>query len=142
MRRLWCEEVSEYRGEFYSLPACRQYPKPVQKPHPPIHVGGESDAALKRVAAFGQGWFGFNILPEAVRERLGALDRLLAARGRSRSDVAISVSPPVKTPLDLDLVRRFADAGAGQVVGVLRAYDRDQVHAALDTLATNVITKL
>ena len=142
MRRLWCDEVSEYRGEFYSLPRCRQYPKPVQKPHPPIHVGGESDAALKRVAAFGQGWFGFNIMPEAVGERLGVLDRLLAARGRTRKEVAISVSPPIKTPLELDLVRRFADAGAQQVVGVLRAYDRDQVHAALDTLASNVITKL
>ena len=37
-------------GEFYTLPACRQYPKPVQTPHPPIHFGGESDAALRRVA--------------------------------------------------------------------------------------------
>jgi hypothetical protein len=41
MRRLWCDPVSEYHGDFYDLPACRQYPKPVQKPHPPIHFGGE-----------------------------------------------------------------------------------------------------
>jgi len=142
MKRLWCDSVSEYSGEFYSLPRCRQYPKPVQKPHPPIHVGGESDAALKRVATFGQGWFGFNIMPEAVTERLGVLDRLLGARGRTRQDVEVSVSPPLKTPIERDLVRRFQDAGAQQVVGVLRAYDRDQLHTALDALAANVITKV
>jgi probable F420-dependent oxidoreductase len=142
MKRLWCDEVSAYEGEFYSLPPCRQYPKPVQRPHPPIHVGGESDAALKRVAAFGQGWFGFNVMPDAVAERLGVLDRLLADRGRARREVTISVSPPVKTSVELDLVRRFRDAGADQVVGVLRAYDRDQVHATLDVLANDVIAKL
>jgi probable F420-dependent oxidoreductase len=47
MRRLWEDPVSEHHGEFYDLPACRQYPKPVQQPHPPIHVGGESDPALR-----------------------------------------------------------------------------------------------
>ena len=142
MRSLWTDDVSSFEGEHYTLPPCRMYPKPVQRPHPPIHVGGESDAALKRVASFGQGWFGFNIMPEAVTERLSVLDRLLAARGRSRREIAITVSPPVKTPVELDLVRRFQDAGADQVVGVLRAYDPDQVRAALDSLANGVIARL
>ena len=60
MRALWCDAVSEYKDEFYELPACRMYPKPVQRPHPPLHFGGESDAALRRVADLGQGWYGFN----------------------------------------------------------------------------------
>src|SRR5262245_2184968 len=70
MRRLWCDDVSEYHGEFYDLPACRQYPKPIQRPHPPIHFGGESDAALRRVADLGQGWYPFNLEPEALASRL------------------------------------------------------------------------
>ena len=63
MRALWCDAVSEYKDEFYELPACRMYPKPVQRPHPPLHFGGESDAALRRVADLGQGWYGFNRTP-------------------------------------------------------------------------------
>ena len=73
MRRLWCDEVSEYKDEFYELPACRQFPKPVQKPHVPIHFGGESDAALQRTADIGQGWYGFNLEPDGVAERLTRL---------------------------------------------------------------------
>src|SRR5690349_15796477 len=57
MRSLWTDEVSSFAGDTYDLPPCRMYPKPIQAPHPPIHVGGESDAALRRAARFGQGWF-------------------------------------------------------------------------------------
>src|SRR6266508_5815162 len=78
MRRLWRDPVSAYEGEFYQLPPSRQYPKPVQQPHPPIHIGGESDAALRRVADLGQGWFGFNRLPEDVPEALTRLGKMLA----------------------------------------------------------------
>ena len=70
MKALWCEEVSEYRGELYDLPPCVQNPKPVQKPHPPILFGGESDAALRRVAQLGQGWYGFQLGPDEVGDRL------------------------------------------------------------------------
>ena len=65
MKSLWTEDPSSFDGRYYQLPECRMYPKPVQQPHPPIHVGGESDGAMRRVARLGQGWFGFNRLPEA-----------------------------------------------------------------------------
>jgi probable F420-dependent oxidoreductase len=68
MKALWVDEVSEYRGRYYPLPKCRMNPKPVQRPHPPIHVGGESDGALRRVADVGQGWFGFNLRTDDVPE--------------------------------------------------------------------------
>src|SRR5262249_23233264 len=57
MRTLWTEEVATYDGRFYTLPPSSMYPKPVQQPHPPIHVGGETEAAFARVADFGQGWY-------------------------------------------------------------------------------------
>ncbi len=63
MRSLWTEEVSSFKGEFYELPAARQFPKPVQLPHPPIHVGGESNAALRRAARLAEGWYGYNLDP-------------------------------------------------------------------------------
>jgi probable F420-dependent oxidoreductase len=134
MKRLWCDDVSEYKDEFYELPACRQYPKPVQQPHPPIHFGGESDAALKRVAAIGQGWYGFNVEPEQVAERLRALDGFLAERGRRRSDVQVTVSPYLRemTPAKLEAYRR---AGADQVILFAFARDADGARSTLAKLA-------
>ena len=58
IKSLWTDDVSSYSGEFYQLEPCRQYPKPVQQPGPPIYFGSESDAALRRVADIGAGWYG------------------------------------------------------------------------------------
>jgi probable F420-dependent oxidoreductase len=138
MRRCWCDPISQYEGEFYSLPPCRQFPKPIQQPHPPIHFGGESDAALKRVADVGQGWFGFNIGPAETAERLQALDRLLAARGRTRRDLQISIGPYTHT-VDLDVVKRYRDAGVDQVVVIVIAMDLDGLRGTLDQIATTIV---
>ena len=138
MRRLWCDEVSEFKDEFYELPACRQFPKPLQKPHVPIHFGGESDAALQRAADIGQGWYGFNLEPEGVVERLARLDALLEANGRKRSDLSISVSPYLRemTPAKLEAYRR---AGADQVILIAFARDRAAIASALGRLAQDYL---
>ena len=137
MRRLWCDPVSEHAGEHYRLPACRQYPKPVQHPHPPIHFGGESDAALRRVADLGQGWYPFSIEPETLAERLGVLERLLGARGRRRADVEISVCPYLRRP-DLDLVKRYREVGVDQVVLLLLGADVAALRRTLDELTETI----
>ncbi len=138
MRRLWCDPVSEYSGEFYELPACRQYPKPVQSPHPPLHFGGESDAALRRVADLGQGWYGYNLEPEDAAARIRDLSGLLQARGRSREDVVVSVCPYLRPP-SLDLVKRYREAGVDQVILFLFAPDVDALRSTLDTLAKEIV---
>jgi probable F420-dependent oxidoreductase len=138
MRRLWCDGVSKHRGEFYALPECRQFPKPVQSPHPPIHFGGESDAALRRVADLGQGWYGFNIDPEQTAERLAVLDRLLQERGRSRDEVEISVSPYMRAT-DLDLLKRYRDLGVDQVIVLAAAPHVDGLLRTLDGLANELV---
>ena len=138
MRRLWCDPVSEYKDEFYELRACRQYPKPIQQPHPPLFFGGESDAALRRVADLGQGWYGFNLDPEEFSERLARLDTLLLERGRSRSDIEIVVSPYLKG-CDYEKIARFREAGADQVVVLAVATDRDQLDRSLEELAESMV---
>ena len=134
MRRLWCDEISEYKDEFYELPACRQFPKPVQKPHIPIHFGGECDAALQRVADIGQGWYGFNLEPDGLAERVQRLEKLLAANGRKRSDIRVSVSPYTRemNPARLEAYRR---AGADQVILIALARDRAAISSSLEKLA-------
>jgi probable F420-dependent oxidoreductase len=138
MRRCWCDPVSRYEGEFYSLAPCRQYPKPVQQPHPPVHFGGESDAALKRAADLGQGWFPFSIGPDELGARLRVLGRLLAARGRPLGDLSITICPYLR-PADLDLVKRYRDAGANQVVLMAMGATRDGLLSTLDGLATAIV---
>jgi probable F420-dependent oxidoreductase len=138
MRRLWCDALSEYDSEFYRLPACRQYPKPVQQPHPPIHFGGESDPALRRVADLGQGWFGFSIGPDATAERVAHLSKLLGERGRQRKDVLVSISPYM-APTDLDLVKRYRDAGVDQVIVLVIGTNRDELLQALDFFANTLV---
>lgn len=75
-KRLWTEDVVEHEGEFYSFPPVAFEPKPVQRPWPPILVGGESPAALRRAAHHGNGWIGLSHDPESVKTPLATLHRL------------------------------------------------------------------
>ena len=134
MKVLWQDEVSEFHGEHYDLPACRLYPKPLQTPHPPIHVGGESDAALRRVAAHGQGWYSFNRLPHDLDEPLVRLDGMLAAQGRVRGDVQITVCPYFN-PVTPELIAAYADRGVDRLVLLCLAFDEASTIASLDDLA-------
>lgn len=131
MKELWTKETSSYDGRFYTLPPCRMYPKPVQQPHPPIHVGGESDGALGRVARLAQGWFGFNRLPEQVPEALERLDAALSAEGRTRAEIQISVCPYFN-PIGPDEIKRYADLGVDRVILALFGFDRDGLAKAAD----------
>ena len=134
MRSLGCDEVSSYEGALYTLPPSVQNPKPVQKPHPPVLFGGESDAALRRVATLGQGWYGFRLRADALAERLERLDALLAEAGRSRADVSIYVSPRER-PESRDAFAAYADLGVDELVFPYFARDRDGYARRAETLA-------
>ena len=138
MKSLWTDDVSEFHGELYDLNPCRMYPKPIQTPHPPIHVGGESDAAMRRVARHGQGWFSFNRLPGDLAEPLGRLDAVLDAHGRSRSEIVLTVCPYFNavTP---ELVEQYAAAGVDRLVVLALAFSVDMIHEQLDVLAEQVL---
>ena len=138
MKALWCDEVSEYRGEHYRLRPCRMYPKPVQQPHPPVHVGGESDAALRRVAEFGQGWYSFNRTAAELGGPLRRLDQLLAEKDRSRADVEITVCPYLN-PLAPAMAEGYGEHGVDRVVGLCFAFDRDSLLTTLDQLVIDLV---
>src|SRR5438093_5385273 len=110
MKALWTQPVSSHQDKLYSLPPSRQFPKPVHKPHPPCHVGGESDAALERTAALGQGWFGYALTPEKAAQRVQTLTRLLEANGRRREEVTVCVAPNVPG-VDAGMAEQYAAAG-------------------------------
>jgi probable F420-dependent oxidoreductase len=140
MTALWTEETSSFAGELYQLSPCRLYPKPVQTPHPPIHVGGESDAAMRRAARFGQGWFTFNRLPDGLPAAFASLDAHLAAVGRSRADQDFMVSLcPYFNPITPAAVESYAAAGVDRLIAVCFAFGRDDLLSTLDRLVTEVL---
>ncbi len=137
MKRLWRDEVEPFDGEFYRLPECLHNPRPVQRPHPPIFFGGESDAALARVADLGQGWFGFNLTPSDLPEHLKRLDEALARAGRTREEVQIYVSPYL-AGADADALRSYQDLGVDQVILPLFARDEADAARRMDAIAALV----
>jgi probable F420-dependent oxidoreductase len=134
MKTLWCDEVSHFEGEFFQLPPCLQNPKPVQKPHPPLVFGGESDATFSRVARLGQGWFGFGFTPDDLAEPLARLDAALDREGRSRGDLQVHVAPP-RIRFDDGTLDRYRDLGVDQLVMPLLAFDEETLHRRADKLA-------
>jgi probable F420-dependent oxidoreductase len=134
MKTLWRDEQSEFHGVFYDLPACTMYPKPVQAPNPPLVLGGESDAAMRRAARVGQGWHTFNRLPPDMPALLSKLEGFLAEAGRSRDDLVVTASPYFNG-IDPDMVEQFADAGVDQVTALLVVPSLADVEPAFDGLA-------
>lgn len=101
MRRLWTEPVVDFAGKWVKLETCRLDPKPIQKPHVPIIVGGYADAALRRAVRFGAGWYGFNRDLAGTKEMLVRLDAAFAKAGRTRGkDFEIIITPPATMPIE------------------------------------------
>ena len=113
IRQLWTEPVISYSGEHFQLEACRMDPKPVQKPHIPIIVGGHGKRSLRRAAEFGTGWYGFALNPQQTGAILGDLDAALRTAGRSREDFEIIITP---NSVDGDTIREFRDLGVDRLV--------------------------
>ena len=113
MKELWTKPEAEFHGRYYDFPRVRSYPKPAQKPHPPVLLGGAAKTVLERVAAWGDGWLPNRITPEQLRERRTTLDRLAQDAGRDPATITISVHGQ---PADRDLVKRLHDAGASRVI--------------------------
>ena len=123
MRKLWTEQRSSHQGQFAKFTDVLSYPKPVSSKGIPVWFGGESNPALRRVAEYGDGWIGFNLLPDQASEKIRRIEELLKANGRNRSDVKLAVSPYIN-PIKTDDLKRYRDAGVEEVV--LLALDRSR----------------
>ena len=113
MKELWTKPAAEFHGKYYDFPLVKSFPKPLQKPHPPVLLGGAAKNILERIVAWGDGWLPNRVTPEKLREGRATLDRLAKDAGRDPSKITISVHGQ---PADRDLLRRFHDAGANRVI--------------------------
>ncbi len=122
--RLWSEEVVEHHGEFFDFDPVMFEPKPIQKPWPPIHVGGESDAALRRAARLGDGWIGITHTLESVRRPVELLAKLRDEAGRSDRPFEVTLGGPVESRDD---VARWEEAGVDRLMVAPWASSREAV---------------
>lgn len=102
-------------------------------------MGGESDAALRRAARLGQGWYSFNRLPDTLAEPLARLDGLLAGFGGSQPGRLHDLGLPVLPPSSATTVERCVALGVDRLIVLCLAFDTDTFAAQLDQLATDVL---
>ena len=132
-KTLWTTSPASFAGEFYRFDDIQCLPLPVQKPHPPIWIGGHSKAALRRVARLGDGWHpvGANpavpLGPAELRSLLAELHRLTAAEGRDPTALTISYKAPVYDvgkPVSPGTTRRPFTGTGDQILGDLDTFER------------------
>ena len=113
MKELWTKDEAEYHGRYFDFPLVRSYPKPLQKPYPPIILGGMAKNVLRRVVAHADGWLPNRVTPAQVEESRKKLDAMAAEAGRDPKSITISVYGQLP---ERDIVRSLIDAGADRVV--------------------------
>ena len=113
MKELWTKDEAEFHGQYYDFPPVYCYPKPVQKPHPPVILGGHAKNVLQRVARWGDGWLPNRATPGEIEESRKILEALAAERGRDPASLTISV---YGQPAERELVQSYLNAGADRVV--------------------------
>ena len=133
-------------------------PKPRQRPHPPIYIGGNSPAAIRRTARFGDAWHPYKVTPAALAELRPSLAAALADVGRSADGFPIAAKttltfqdsapadgqePTVGRPTDIiDALRRYQDAGATEICFDIEPEDLATALDTLDRFANDVRPKL
>ncbi len=132
MKELWREEKAEYHGTHVDFGPSYAWPKPAQQPHPPIHMGGAGETAIRRAVAYCDGWVPLAagdhdpiLLMPTLRERLAA-----AGRDAGAFEVSLYFCPP-----EADFVQRAADAGIARVLFPLPPLPAGPALGVLDTYA-------
>jgi probable F420-dependent oxidoreductase len=133
MKEIWTKEEAEFHGQFVNFDPILQWPKPIQKPHPPIIIGGSGSHVLQRTVAYGDGWMpteGTASRPgPSLLERVAELRALAVERGRDSIQTGVSDAEPNPNTLDkyreanIDRVLlRVPAAGSDEVLPVLKQH--------------------
>jgi len=129
IKELWTTEPAEYHGTYVNFDSSYLRPKPVQKPHPPIYIGGDSNATVKRIVRHDAGWISNPLPAEHLKKRIGQI------RDGAGHDVPLA---QFGTPVDLDYWQAAEDLGFGQVALLLPTKPHDESLRLLDDYADQV----
>src|SRR5262245_32528607 len=139
---LWTQEKPEYKGEYVAFGGIQAQPRPVQKPHPPVIVGGMSPSGLRRAARYGNGWYGFALDLDATKR---AVEGLRAAEQRfdrspSLGRLEITVTPPGR--IDREAAHGYAALGVDRLVLLGRGRNADEAIAAIEQAERELVRPL
>jgi probable F420-dependent oxidoreductase len=124
MKALWTQEEAEYHGEFVDFDAVWQWPKPVQKPHPPVMIGGMGERVVQRVLEYGNGWFP---QPGRMPDDDSFIERISPYRGRFEMTAFGARRKP-------DAIKRYEEAGVTRTVFWVPPGERSEVERYLDEI--------
>ncbi len=130
MKEIWTKSKAEYHGEFVNFDPMMAWPKPVQKPHPPIHVGGAFPHGARRAIRYGDGW-----IPTARGDLAGVLPefhKMVKEAGRDPASIEVSL---FGLGDDLDRLKRLAELGVARVVPMFESENADKVMPVIDRWA-------
>jgi probable F420-dependent oxidoreductase len=131
MKLIWTETKPEYHGEFVNFDPMMTWPKPVQKPHPPVIVGGAFPYGARRAIHYGDGWVPHASRPEYgdVSDFLPQFRQMAVEAGRDPASLPLTMFRVVE---ELDRLRHYRDIGIARVVITLPSAEADQVLPILD----------
>src|SRR5262249_42762889 len=137
MKELWTKTQAEFHGTYYDFPPVYSYPKPAQKPHPPVLLGGHAKSVLRRIVEWGDGWLPNRATPADVEASRRTLDTMAKEAGRNPASITISA---FGQPADRTLVRQFHDAGVARViVRPVTAQSEQEIAVGLERIAEAVL---
>jgi probable F420-dependent oxidoreductase len=142
LRALWTQEKPAFEGPSVQFRGVDAQPRPVQKPHPPIVVGGTSPPALRRAVTRGNGWYGFLRDLETAKADLAGLAAARRAVERPAALGALEISVTPLPRLDLDGAQRYRDLGVDRLVLLPHARDEASLLHWLDETAETLVRKL
>ncbi len=142
MRALWDEPTPAFAGRFVAFAGVIERPRPVQRPHPPIVVGGHSPAAHRRAIEAANGWYGWELGLEETARALGELRD--AARRHARpaalGPLEITITPP--RLVDRDTARRYADLGVHRLAIQPHTMDGGAIDELIETVGDTLVGRL
>jgi probable F420-dependent oxidoreductase len=133
MQEIWTKSKAEYHGDMVDFPEMMTWPKPVQKPYPPILVGGGFPQAARRAIRYGDGWCPLLRSGASVAEVIGKFQQMAREAGRDPASLSVTLFNP---PEDADELAGWRDIGIERVVVMLLSEPRDQILPVLDRWAT------
>jgi len=132
MKAIWTNDEAEYHGEHVDFDPIFMWPKPVQKPHPPIHVGGGFPGAARRAVRYGDGWLPIGGRDEGLDEAIPQFREMAEEAGRDPASLEVSV---FGAPSSAKAIEQYRKAGADRVVFGLPPAPRDELLPILDRCA-------
>jgi probable F420-dependent oxidoreductase len=141
MKALWTTGQAEYRGTHINFPEVKVFPQPQQKPHPPVLIGANSEGALKRTVAWGEGWLPFNLSPEELMSGMVKLRRLAQEARRNPDELEVTLSW-IGDAADVDTIKQFQDTGLHRLICALPVNEAPGFGPALEKLASQTVGKV